>query len=75
MNRLTVGIGIAAMFFGIYSLYLRLTGNDRFGKLKGMRDRFGENNGGWIHLLLYCIVPVIFGIIMVMAGREGYAIF
>ena len=75
MNRLTVGIGMAAVFFGVYSLFLRITGHDKFGKLKGMRERYGEKYGGLIHLVLYCIVPVIFGIIMIVAGRQGYAIF
>ena len=75
MNRTTIGIGIAAILFGLYSLYLRISGNDKFEKLKGMQERFGEKNGGMIHLVLYCIAPAIFGIIMIIAGRRGYAMF
>ena len=75
MDKTTIGIGIAAIFFGIYSFYLRITRNDKFEKLKGMQERFGEKNGGLIHLVLYCIAPVMFGIIMIVAGREGYSMF
>jgi len=75
MNNTTIGIGVAAIFFGIYSLYLRITGNDRFKKLKDLQERFGEKNGGWIHLILYCFAPTIFGIIMIMAGRKGFSMF
>lgn len=75
MDKTTIGIGIAAIFFGLYSLYLRITQNDKFDKLKGLQERFGEKNGGWIHLILYCIAPAIFGVIMIMAGRKGFSMF
>lgn len=75
MNSTTVGIGIATLLFGIYSLYLRITRNDKFEKLKDMQNRFGEKNGGLMHLLLYCIAPAIFGIIMIIAGRKGFSMF
>ena len=75
MNKTTIGIGIAALLFGIYSTYLRINNDDRFKKLKAMQEKFGEKYGGLIHLLLYCIVPAVFGIIMIVAGRKGVSFF
>ena len=75
MNIPTVAIGIAALLFGIYTIYVRSTNPDKFGKLKAMKENFGEKRGALIHLVFYSIIPIIFGIIMLFAGFMGVSFF
>jgi hypothetical protein len=75
MNKITVGIGIASVFLGVYSFYLRATYNDKFSKLKRLQDRFGTNKGSIIHFVSYCIFPIVFGIGMIFAGMRGISLF
>ncbi len=75
MNITTIVIGIAALLFGMYTIYVRSTHPDKFGKLKAMQDKFGEKRGALIHLIFYSIVPIVFGIIMLFAGFMGVSFF
>jgi len=75
MNILTILIGIAALLFGIYTIFVRSTNPDKFGKLKAMQESFGKKRGALIHLVFYSIIPIIFGIIMLFAGFMGVSIF
>ena len=75
MNKITVGIGIASVFLGVYSFYLRATYNDKFSKLKRLQDRFGTTKGSLIHVVSYCIFPIVFGIGMSYAGLRNISLF
>ncbi len=75
MNITTVVIGIAALLFGIYTIYVRSTNPDKFGKLKAMKEKFGEKRGALIHLVFYSVIPITFGIIMLFAGFMGVSFF
>ena len=75
MNIPTVVIGIAALLFGIYTIYLRSTNPDKFGKLKAMKEKFGGKRGALIHLVSYSVIPIIFGVIMLFTGYMGVSFF
>ncbi len=75
MNFPTVVIGIIALLFGIYTIYMRSSNPDKFAKLKAMQENYGEKRGALIHLVFYSIIPIIFGIIMVFAGVMGISFF
>ena len=75
MNMPTIVIGIAALLFGIYTIYVRSTNPDKFGKLKTMQEKFGEKRGRLIHLVFYSIIPIIFGIVILFAGFMGVSFF
>ncbi len=75
MNMVTIAIGGAALVFGVYSIYLRLTNPNKLGKLAPMKEKFGEKPGNLIHLVAYSIVPLIFGIIIIYTGISGVSIF
>ncbi len=45
MNIPTLVIGIAALLFGIYTIYVCSTNPDKFEKLKAMKENFGEKRG------------------------------
>lgn len=74
MNMPTMAMGIAAMLFGIYTLYVRATHPHKFEKLKAMQDKFGQKPGIWIHAAFYTIIPMIFGAAMLFAGFMGVSI-
>ena len=75
MNIPTVVIGIAALLFGIYTMYVRSTNPDKFGKLKAMKAHFGKKGGALLHLVIYSIIPIIFGIIILFTGFMGVSFF
>lgn len=71
MNPVTILIGVAALGFGIYSAYIRATNPGKFGKLEAMKKQWGESAGKIIHVVAYTIVPIIFGIVMIVNGIGG----
>jgi hypothetical protein len=75
MNPVTVLIGVAALGFGIYTAYVRATNPAKLGKLEAMKKQWGEGAGKAVHLVAYTIVPIIFGIIMILAGISGVSFF
>ena len=75
MNPITTLIGAAALLYGIYTFYLRATNPAKFGKLEAMKEQWGETAGYAIHVLAYSIVPILFGVVMLMRGLEGGSLF
>ena len=75
MDYTTIGIGIFALMFGVYTCFVRLKSPDKFEKLKAMKEKFGEKAGTIIHTIAYTIVPVIVGISLILTGINGGSIF
>jgi hypothetical protein len=75
INPITFLIGVAALLFGIYSLYIRINNPAKFGKLAAMKERWGENLGGAIHFVSYTLAPVCVGVALILAGLRGVKIF
>lgn len=75
MDVLTVGIGAAAILYALYTLYLRTQQSAKFGKLKAMKERFGDTAGGIIHFVAYSLVPLVFGVVTLLAGLRGQSFF
>lgn len=75
MNPVTVLIGVAAIGFGVYTLYLRSTDPANFGKLTAMKEKFGESTGSLIHLVAYSIVPIVVGVVFLLMGLRGGSLF
>ncbi|MFZ0614235.1 MAG: hypothetical protein WAM73_18475 [Desulfobacterales bacterium] len=75
MNKFTLVVGMAAIFLGLYSLYLRATHNDKFSKLSGLQKRFGTTKGSIIHFVSYCLFPIVFGIGMIYAYVNNISLF
>jgi hypothetical protein len=75
MNPVTVLIGIAALGFGIYTSYVRATNPAKFGKLEAMKKQWGEGVGKAVHFVAYTVIPIIFGIVMIVAGIRGLSFF
>ena len=75
VNPITLCMGIAALLFGLYSLYIRIKNPAKFGKLAAMKERWGENLGGAIHFISYTLAPVCVGVALILAGLRGVKIF
>ena len=51
----TLIVGILALLFGLFTLYLRLFKNSKgLGKLEKMKEFYGEKNGTIVHVGLFC---------------------
>ena len=75
MNPVTVGIGALAIAYGIYSGVMRLVKPSTFKKLEPMKEQFGAGVGNAIHFVFYVLVPLGFGIAMIIAGLNGVSFF
>jgi hypothetical protein len=75
MNYTTLAIGLVALVFGLCTLYFRVKRPEKFGKLNAMKEKFGEKTGTAIHTISYTVLPIITGIIFIVGGLMGIAIF
>ena len=75
MNPITIAVGVVALLFGIYTLYLHVRRPEKFAKLKAMQEKFGEKSGYAVHFLAYSVVPIVFGAVMIFAGLHGVSFF
>ncbi len=75
MNPVTMAVGAAAFLYGIYTFYLRSSNPTKLGKLTAMKDRWGDKGGLAIHVIAYSIVPMVFGLVMLVTGYQGFALF
>lgn len=75
MDVATLGIGLFATLYGLYTLYLRKANPGAFGKLATMQKYWGEKAGLIVHLIAYSVVPVVFGLYALYLGANGISIF
>lgn len=76
MNLITIIVGLIFSGYGIWVFVLRLQGRDeKFKKLGPMRRVYGEKAGSLIHYIGYVLIPLGFGIWIIIAGCRGTYIF
>ena len=75
MNSATIVIGAAAILYGIYTAYVRATNPANLGKLEAMKEQWGNGAGTVIHVVAYTVVPIIFGIVLIISGIKDGALF
>jgi len=75
MNYTTLTIGLFAFLFGICTLFLRMKNPEKLGKLNAMKEKYGDKTGVTIHTISYTVVPIIVGIVFIVIGLKGRAIF
>jgi hypothetical protein len=75
MNPATVGIGVAAILYGLFTLVARAKKPEMFKKLEPMKQRWGPGAGLAIHVVGYTLIPIIFGVMTVVAGLAGKSLF
>ena len=74
MDVLTVVVGGAASLYGLYTIYLRSQRPDKLGKLKAMKERWGERTGWLVHCVAYSAIPLAFGVVALVLGLQGQSI-
>lgn len=60
-------LGVLAIAYGLYSYVQRKTAPEKIEKLQTMIERNGEKMAHSIHLFGYTILPIIAGILMLLA--------
>jgi len=75
MNYVTILIGAAGICFGIYVLIMRRVSPEKFAKLEAMKKMWGEAAGSVVHLIGYSVLPIVFGILMIIKGVNGGGFF
>jgi hypothetical protein len=75
MNWITIGVGVAAFLYGVYTLIMRVKAPEKFGKLEAMKKFWGEKSGLVVHFVGYTLIPMIVGISFVIAGIKGVTLF
>ena len=66
IDWISVILGIVAIGFGCFTLYLRSSAPEKLGKLTAMKEFWGEKKGNIIHLLAYTVAPIVFGIVFLL---------
>ncbi len=74
MDPLTIGLGIVAAGYGCYTGYIRKKDPTKFGKIEAMKKFWGEKAGLAIHFVACTVVPIAFGIALIVAGIRGLSI-
>ena len=64
---LNLVLGVLAIIYGIYSYIQRKTAPENIEKLQIMIERNGEKMGHSIHLFGYTILPIIAGLLLLLA--------
>jgi len=60
--------GFLAICFGIYILMMRRKSPEKFGKLKAMKEYWGDEKGTTIHIIGYTIIPIVAGLILLFSS-------
>ena len=64
--------GILFLVLGLITLYLRIFKNSKgMKKLDKMKSFYGEKAGTIIHIISYTVVPIVVGIICIVASCMG----
>ncbi len=74
-NIITIVIGFCFFGYGIFSGIMRVTKPEYFKKLEPMRRAYGEKAGSVVHFIGYVLIPIVFGIFLVVSGITGKKIF
>lgn len=74
MDYITIAAGSAGILYGLYTLRLRTTNPEKFGKLAPMKRLFGNTAGGALHFVSYTMLPIGAGVWCVYAGAHGISL-
>ena len=67
MNYLFLILGILAIIYGVFTFIVRAKNPERLVKLTAMKEKMGNRQGTIIHTLFYSIVPILFGLILIIS--------
>jgi len=67
-NWIEVIIGLTAIIYGLGTVYFRFKSPALFKKMEPMKRIYGAKLGVVIHVILYTLIPIIFGVIVIRSG-------
>jgi hypothetical protein len=65
---LFIGVGVLCIGYGIYTAVIRIKSPEKMGKYEAMKNRFGDTAGKIMHTIFYTVLPMLFGIVMILKG-------
>ena len=68
---MTVGIGIVILWFGLFTAMLRQKSPEKLKMLDAMKQKLGDKPGQFLHILAYSIIPIVFGVYLLLSGLNG----
>lgn len=63
-----MALGVFAIAYGFYTLYVRKNSPEKLTKLEIMKQRYGAEKGARIHFVGYTLMPIALGLIFIVAG-------
>jgi hypothetical protein len=75
VNIYSLMLGVAAVVFGAYTAWARKAKPEQFRKLEPMKRLYGERAGVIVHTIGYTVVPIVYGLLMIIQGLQGKSIF
>lgn len=61
-------LGVLALGFGLYTMYVRATSPNKLGKLDAMKKQWGEQAGTIVHVVGYTVLPIIVGLVLIVTS-------
>lgn len=71
MDLKTVLLGVAMIAYGAYTAWARKAKPEQFTKLQPMKEFWGERRGNFGHTFGYTVMPIVCGILFIIAGLLG----
>jgi len=60
--------GAACILYGLFTAFMRITHPEGFGKIEPMKKLWGEKVGATMHFLAYTLLPITFGVFLILTG-------
>jgi len=61
-------LGLAALGYGLYTLYVRATRPEKLPKLDAMKKQWGERSGTIVHVVGYTVLPIAVGVALIVGS-------
>jgi hypothetical protein len=61
-------VGVAALGYGLYTLYARATRPVNLAKLEAMKAQWGDRNGTIVHVVAYTVAPILVGVVLIVSS-------
>jgi hypothetical protein len=62
-------LGVGALGYGLYTLYVRATAPEKLAKLEAMKEHWGDRNGTIVHVAAYTVAPMLVGVILIVSSQ------
>lgn len=75
INWVEIVVGVLACMYGLYTIYVRIKSPEKMGKIDALKRFWGNIAGTIIHVIFYTIIPLVFGLLLIVSGILGKRLF